>query len=174
MKKYGVLLLGLMLVLCAQGPHVLAADVKIGVLNMKRLQRNSVKFQEIRQELKKKFDGLQKKLDAERAQMAKLEQELQKQSMMLSLDAKEGKQKELEKRTRHYKYMYGEVTQEMKDAETAATKKVGRVIEGVVEKIAEDENYTVILEESTMGLVYYDDAIDITDQVTRAYDQLKE
>ncbi|MDZ7698818.1 MAG: OmpH family outer membrane protein [Deltaproteobacteria bacterium] len=174
MKKTLFMVLGVLFLLGIQGQGVLAADVKIGVLNMKKLQRNSTKFQEIRQELKQKFDALQKKLDAERAQIEKLEQELQKQSMMLSLDAKEGKQKDLEKRTRHYKYMYGEVSQEMKDAEMEATRKVGKVIEGVVEKIAEKGNYTVILEQGTMGLVYYNDAIDLTDQVTKAYDQLSE
>jgi len=174
MKRYGFMMLSMVFLWCAQGPSVWAAEVKIGVLNMKQLQRNSVKFQEVRQKLKQKFEGLQKKLDAERAQIDKLEQELQKQSMMLSLDAKEGKQKELEKLTRHYKYMYGEVTQEMKDAEYEATRKVGKVIEGVVEKIAKSENYTVILEESTTGLIYYSNAIDITDQITKAYDQLKE
>ncbi len=174
MKKTFLMVLGALFLFGIQGQGVFAADIKIGVLNMQKLQRNSTKFQEIRKELKKKFDGLQKKLDAERAQIEKLEQELQKQSMMLSLDAKEGKQKELEKRTRHYKYMYGEVSQEMKDAEMEATRKVGKVIEGVVEKIAEKGNYTVILEQGTMGLIYYNDAIDITDQVTKAYDQLPE
>ncbi|MFO7985926.1 MAG: OmpH family outer membrane protein [Desulfatiglandaceae bacterium] len=174
MKKYGVCLLGMVFLFCAQGQNVLAAEIKIGVLNMQKLQSNSVKFQEVRKQLKAKFEDFQKKLDAERAQINNLEQDMQKQGMMLSLDAREGKQKELEKRKRHYKYMYGEVTQEMKDAEREATRKVGGVIEQVVEKIAEKEKYTLILEDSAMGLIYYDNAIDITAQVTEAYDQLKE
>jgi len=138
---------------------------------MKELQQNSVKFQKVREELKKRFNALQKKLDGERAQIAKIEEELRKQSMMLSLDAKEDKEMELGKRTRHYKYMYGEVTQEMKDAEFEATRKVGKEIEKVVEKIAQKESYTIILEAGTMGLIYSDDAIDITKQVTEAYDK---
>lgn len=174
MKKVMFMALGALFLFVIQGQSVLASEAKIGVLDMKKLQRNSTKFQEIRQKLKVKYDGLQKKLDAERAQIDKLQQDLQKQSMMLSLDAKAGKQKELEKLSRHYKYMYGEVTQEMKDAEREATNQVGKVIEGVVGKIAKKGNYTVILEQSTMGLVYYDNAIDITDQVTKAYDQLKQ
>ncbi|MBL7102289.1 MAG: OmpH family outer membrane protein, partial [Desulfobacteraceae bacterium] len=110
----------------------------------------------------------------ERAQIAKIEEELQKQSMMLSLDAKEDKEMELGKRTRHYKYMYGEVTQEMKDAEFEATRKVGKDIEKVVEKIAKKEGYTIIVEAGTVGLVYYDNVIDITDRVIKAYDDRKQ
>ncbi|MCD6306255.1 MAG: OmpH family outer membrane protein [Deltaproteobacteria bacterium] len=149
---------------------VWAGDIKIGVLNMKRLQQNSAKFQKIREELRTKFNALQKKLDAEREQINKIEEELRKQSMMLSLDAKEDKEIELGKKTRHYKYMYEEVTQEMKNAEYEATRSVGKEIEKIVEKIAKQEGYTIILEEGTVGLVYYDNAIDLTDRVTKAYD----
>ena len=149
---------------------VWAGDIKIGVLNMKRLQQNSAKFQKIREELRTKFNALQKKLDAEREQINKIEEELRKQSMMLSLDAKEDKEIELGKKTRHYKYMYEELTQEMKNAEYEATRSVGKEIEKIVEKIAKQEGYTIILEEGTVGLVYYDNAIDLTDRVTKAYD----
>ena len=150
-----------------------ADAVKIGVLNMKTLQQNSLAFQKVRDGLRTKFESLQKKLDSEKAQIQKLQEDLQKQSMMLSLDAREDKQRELEQRNRHYNYVYGEVTQEMKDAEMDATRKVGLEIEKVVEKIAETEKYTVILESAAVGLVYYNDAIDITDQVTKAYDAVK-
>jgi len=158
---------------CLQGRIVLAGGVRIGVLDMKALQQNSVRFQKVREKLKKRFNALQKKLDAERAQIAKVEEELRKQSMMLSLDAKEDKQNELGKMSRHYKYMYGEVTQEMKDAEFEATRKVGREIEQIVEKMSKKEGFTIILEAGTTGLIYYNDAIDITDQVTKAYDSMK-
>ncbi len=170
MKKIVLLGISCLLMLGFQQTHVSAETAKIGVLNMKRLQQNSVKFQTIREELKKKFNELQKKLDTERTQISKLEEELQKQSMMLSLDAKEDKEMELGKRTRHYKYMYEEVTEEMKNAEFEATKKVGKQIEKIVEKIGDTEGYTVILEEGTVGLIYYNNAIDLTDRVTKAYD----
>jgi len=170
MKRIGLLFICFTVLFCFQLESARAETVKIGVLNMKRLQQNSAKFQKIREELKEKFNALQKKLDGERAQISKIEEELQKQSMMLSLDAKEGKEMELGKRTRHYKYMYEEVTQEMKNAEYEATRKVGKEIEKIVEKIAQTEGYSLILEEGTVGLVYYNNALDITDRVTKAYD----
>ena len=173
MRRVMLLLVGVILLFGLQGQAVWAANVKIGVLDMKRLQQKSKVFQKVREELKKKFEALQRKLEQEKDQIRKIEQELRKQSMMLSLDAKQDKQRELEKRSRHYKFMYGEVAQDMKDAEIDATRKVGVEIEKVVEGIAKKEGFTIILEEGTMGLIYYDEAIDITDQVTRAYDNLK-
>ncbi|HDZ90750.1 MAG TPA: OmpH family outer membrane protein [Deltaproteobacteria bacterium] len=173
MKRVSLSFLCVLMLFCLQGRIVLAGGVRIGVLDMKALQQNSVRFQKVREKLKKRFNALQKKLDAERAQIAKVEEELRKQSMMLSLDAKEDKQNELGKMSRHYKYMYGEVTQEMKDAEFEATRKVGREIEQIVEKMSKKEGFTIILEAGTTGLIYYNDAIDITDQVTKAYDSMK-
>lgn len=174
MKRISLLFFCFALLFCVQNRIVWAEGVKIGVLNMQKLQQNSVRFQKIREGLKKKFNALQKKLDGERAQIAKIEEELRKQSMMLSLDAKEDKEMELGKRTRHYKYMYGEVTQEMKDAEFEATRKIGKEIEKIVEKMSQKERYTIILEDGTVGLIYYDNAIDITKQVTEAYDKMNQ
>lgn len=173
MKKVTFVVVCLSLWCFAQHGLAWADNIKIGVLSMKRLQQNSAKFQKIREELKAKFNSLQKKLDSERDQITKIEEELQKQSMMLSLDAKEGKEMELGKKSRHYKYMYEEITQEMKNAEYEATKKVGKEIEKIVEQIAKSEGYTLIMEEGTMGMIYYDNAIDITDRVTKAYDAAK-
>ena len=173
MKRISLLFLSFSLLFCLQNRIVSAESIKIGILNMQQLQQNSVKYQKIKEGLKKRFNALQKKLDGERAQIAKIEEELRKQSMMLSLDAKEGKEMELGKRTRHYKYIYSEVTQEMKEAGFEATRKVGKDIEKVVEKMSLKEGYTIMLEGNAVGLLYYDNAIDITSQVTEAYDKMK-
>ena len=174
MRKFFWILLGTAFLFSMQYTVAFAGEVKIGVLDMKRLQQRSANFQVIKEGLKKKYNAFQKKLDGERQQIEKLERDLQKQSMMLSLDAKENKEMELGKLTRHYKYMVGEVTQEMKDAEFEATRKVGKEIEKVVEKIAKKEGYTIILEQGTVGLIYNDDTVDITAQVIKAYDKMKQ
>ncbi len=172
MKKLVVLA---MIVSLIFGVRVLAfaADTcKIAIVDMERFQQESVSFQKVRVKLMKKFDALQKKLDQEKQELIKLEEELRKQSMMLSLDAKEDKRKELNKKRRHYKYLYDEFTQEMKDAEMEAKRAVGREIEKVVNKIGKERGYTLILDKRTLGLIYYDHAIDITDEVIKAYDTL--
>ncbi len=171
MRIFVFFVLVIALVFCFQSQAISAQPVKIGVLDMGRLQRTSSSFQKLKEKLKARFDMLKKKLQAEEEGIVKLEEELRKQSMMLSLDAKEDKQKELDKKKRHYKYIYGEVTQEMKDAELEATRKVGREIEKIVQKIAKTDGYTLILEQGAVGLIYYDDSVDITDRVTKAYDQ---
>ena len=154
--------------------HALGADVpKIGVVDIQKFQKNSRAFHQTRGALKKKFDAMQKKLDDQKKSLIKLEEEFKKQSMMLSLDAKEDKRRELEKKRRYYKYLYEDFTQEMKNIEVEATKKIGTELETIVRKIGEKEGYMLILEKRTVGLIYYGNAIDITDIVTEAYDRKK-
>ena len=116
---------------------------------------------------------MQKKLDDQKRSLITLEEEFKKQSMMLSLDAKDDKRRELEKKRRYYKYLYEDFTQEMKNIEAEATKKIGTELEAIVRKIGEKEGYMLILEKRTVGLIYYGNAIDITDIVTEAYDRKK-
>ena len=93
---------------------------------------------------------------------------------MLSLDAKQDKRRELERKKRHYKYLYEDYSQEMKEVEKEATQKVGKALEKILEKMAIEQNFTLILERRTIGLLFYDDAIEITDQVTQAYDNMQQ
>ncbi len=144
--------------------------VKIGVVDIQKFQKKSKGFQTVNAKLKKKFDAMQQKLDDERNALLKMEDDFKKQSMMLSLDAQEDKKRELEKKRRYYKYIFEDLSQEMKEAEAEATGDVGKELEKVVKKIAEKEGYTLILEKRTLGLIYYNDVIDLTDRVVEAYD----
>jgi outer membrane protein len=153
-------------------PAPLAAQaVKIGVVDLQKFQKNSKAFQKASVAVRKKFDEMQQKLSDERNALAKLDEEFKKQSMMLSLDAQEDKKRELEKKQRHFKFMYDDFTQEMKETEMDIIKKIMKELEKIVEKMAEKEAYTIILERRTLGLLYFNNSIDLTDRVTEAYDK---
>jgi outer membrane protein len=147
---------------------------KVGIIDMQKFQQESKKFQKVRADLKKKFEALQKKLEKEKTDLAKLDEEFKKQNMMLSLDAKQDKRKELERKQRYYKYLYTEYTQEMKDAELDARKKVGKEVEKIVGKMGEAGGYVMILERQAPGLIYYDNSLDITEKVVKTYDGEKQ
>lgn len=148
-----------------------AQPAKVAVVDLEKFQQNSKSFQKAAAVMKKRFEELQKKLDDERNSLAKLEEDFKKQSLMLSLDAQEDKKRELEKKRRYVKYLFEDFTQEMKEMEMEAIRKIMKELEKVVEKLAEKEGYTLIMERKTMGLVYFNKAIDITDRVVDAYDK---
>jgi outer membrane protein len=148
-----------------------ADKIKIGVVNIQEFQKKSKKFETTRASLEKKFGSLQQKLDKERTALLALEEDFKKQKMMLSLDAQDDKKRELDRKRRYYKYLVEDITQQMKDAEIEATKNIGKALETTVQKIGKKEGYTLILEKRTLGLVYYNSTIDITDRVIKAFDR---
>ncbi|MBW1721288.1 MAG: OmpH family outer membrane protein [Deltaproteobacteria bacterium] len=151
--------------------NALAAGTKIAVIDMDAFKRKSVSFQKIRSAMQKKHNAMQAKLDQEQKALKKLEQEFEKQKLMLSLDAQEDKRLELDKKRRYVKYLYEDFTMEMKVLDREATKKVMRNLEKIVKRIGKNGGYSLIIEKRTPGLMYFDQALDITDQVVKIYDR---
>ena len=67
MKFYRFLVLGIIIVFFLQNQAIGADSLKIGVLDMETLQQRSRAFKQVRDKLKKRFDMLRKKLQAEEA-----------------------------------------------------------------------------------------------------------
>ncbi len=169
--KRCVLAIGLLFIF--QGAAFGAGPLKIAVVDMNLLQHKSSSFKQVRGSLEKKLKAMQQKLDTEKNALLKMEEDFKKQSMMLSLDAQEDKRNELEKKRRYYKYLYEDFTIEMNNLEKNAKAKIGKELNDVLRKIAQDQGFTIIFERRTIGLLFYDDAVDITDQVVKSYDAMK-
>lgn len=149
-------------------------STKLAVIDIKKLQAISKRFQSIKAQIQKKVDQLEKKLNDQKEELLKAEAEFRKQSLMLSLDAQSDKQKELKRKRLQLEYLYKDYTEQMQDTVREAERKLLSDLKGITKTIAEKEGYILVFEiNSTPGLLVYDDAIDITDQVVRAYDSGK-
>lgn len=151
--------------------NAFSADYKIGVVDLQKLQQESSEFKKISETYAKKLEPKKKEFEREKEGLRQLEEEMRKQNMMLSLDAKEGKMKEYGKITRRLKYLENELMQEAKEAELEVRRSVMKKVAKIVGEIGEKENYTMILEKGSSGLVYSSDSIDITDKLIKAYDR---
>jgi outer membrane protein len=153
--------------------HALAAEsLKFAIVDFQAFQQKSKAFQKIGAGYQKKIDEMKKKFDTEQESLKKLEDDFRKQSMMLSLDAQADKKRELERKRRFNKYLYDDLTMEVKSLEMQASDKVGRELEKVINKIAQEEGYHLVFRRGTPGLLFYDDAFEITDKVVETYDKM--
>lgn len=148
-----------------------AEPQKVAVVDLQKCITDSIEGKKIYNELKAKKDGMQKVIDDKQNELLKLNEVLEKQSMMLSMDAKEDKAKEFDRKKREFKYLYEDLTEEMRKAEAEARKKAIEDLESVVQSIGKKEGYTLMLERRSSGIMYFDGAIDITDKVIKLYDQ---
>ena len=150
-----------------------ADTLKIGILNMQKFQMNSKAMQAETEKLQKKYDDMKNKLDEEVKALQKLEEELKKQSLMLSLDAQSNKRREVERKQRYIQFLRNDFSQEMKDVDQENSQRILKELEKIVAKIAKDSGYTLILERKAFGLIYAAESLDITDEVVKAYDKMK-
>lgn len=150
--------------------NAFSAAVKIGILDMEKFQKQSVVYQKTLADLQGKADAMKAKLDQESAELRKLKEDFDKQKMMLSLDAQGDKKILLEKKKRYVEYLYEDFNFEIKAVNIAATNRMGKELDKIVKQIGEKEGFTMIIEKRTAGLIYYNKAVDITDQVIKMYD----
>jgi outer membrane protein len=174
MKNVLSLILASFVFVSFQATAFSAQAAKVGVVDLQEFQKQSKAYQKIRADIQKNVKAMEAKLEEENRSLMKLEDEFQKQSMMLNLDAQEDKRRELEKKRRYYKYLHEDLSQELKSIEVDTVKKIMGELEVIVKEIGEKEGYTLILEKRALGLIYYDKAIDITDRLIKAYDKVKQ
>ena len=173
MKHLISLIVGVAFLLSFQVNGYSAESLKIAVVDLQKLQRESTGFKKLSESYAKKLEPKKNELDREKESLRELEEEMKKQNLMLSLDAKESKMKEHGKKSRRLKYLENELLQELMEAEMEVKRSLLIDISKIVGEIGKKENYTVILEKGSSGFLYSSDSVDITDQVTKAYDQMK-
>ncbi len=93
---------------------------------------------------------------------------------MLSLDAQGGKRRELESKKRYIQFLRNDFTQQMKESDLENSQRIVKELEKIVGKIAKDNKYTLIFNRQSVGLIYAHPTTDITEQVVKAYDRLKQ
>ena len=174
MRRFGWLLMSLAALGLFCVPVAAAESLKVGVVDLQRCIMDSTEGKRVKDELQKKKDAMQQKLDERQSKLVQFKKELDKQSMMLSMDAKEDKAKEFERQRREFKYFYDDLVQQMRKTELEAKKKLVRELEKVISKIGKEGKYDLILERRTSGIMHYSKALDITDEVTKAYDRSKQ
>lgn len=152
----------------------LGEDVRrIAVIDFQKCIKESKEGQKMVAALKKKKDGLQKRLDSKEKELLELRKEFDKQAMMLSMDAQQSKKKTIERKTRELEYLVRDLNEEMRRAEGIERKRILNELIEIIQKIGSEGNYAMILEKRVGGVLYWAKPFDLTGEVIKAYDQMK-
>ena len=173
MRKLPGLFVILTAIFLFQHSAMAAEPNKIGVLDLQECLSKSNEGKRITQSLKKKLDSMQNKVNEAQKELVDMQKEMEKQSLMLSLDAKEDKQKEFEKKRRDLGYLIQDLNEEAKKAEAEAKQEFLKKLEGVLKIIAEEGEFDLILERLSGGVLFISDALDITDHVIEEFNKAK-
>jgi outer membrane protein len=149
-----------------------AENVKFGSIDIQKILNESESGKKAKSALESLIKSKQVTIDDKGNAIEKLKADIEKQTSVLSADARKNKEDELEKLIREYQRLVQDSQTEIKKKELELTDAILNDIRELVEKIGEEEGYALIVER---GMVLYSSkGTDITDSVLKKYDELKE
>ena len=143
----------------------------IGYIDMQKALNSSISGKEARKEFTNKVKKTQELFEAKQEELKELKENLEKQSLILSEDARNEKEKEYQNRMRDYQRLIKDSQEELKGEESEMVKKIFKELRVIVGKIGEKGNYTMIFEKNASGILYGSETVDLTDEIVKAYDK---
>jgi outer membrane protein len=165
-----VAILGVGLVLAATwGERGWAAQgLKVGVVDVQQVLNQSQRGQAVKQKLEQERLGRQKDLDARQQELVKLQTEFEKQTPVLSDQAKREKKESLERRFRDARRVAEDANRDFEKRVREAEMDTTREIFAVIQEYGKDQGFSVILERSS--IIFSAATVDVTGDIIKRYD----
>ncbi|MBU1003040.1 MAG: OmpH family outer membrane protein [Proteobacteria bacterium] len=150
----------LMLVPAAQA----ASDGPVGIVNVPQVIRECEAGKQVRDKLAAAFKGTQVEMDRQKTELEKLRDDLQKQNMVLTTEAKADKEIEFKRKVRDYQDALRDFQRKFKAEESTLSKPVLDVIVETLKAYGKKNGLGLILD-AQAGVIYADDKADITKDI---------
>jgi len=148
---------------------VRAADLKIGYVNLQQAVTEVDEGKAARDTLKKEFDQKQKTLDDKQNELKRMKEDLDKQMVVMSDDAKREKAMEFERKVNDMQQVYVQMQKDLQDREREMMKVIFDKMEAVIKDIAAAEGYGYVFEQQNAGLMVAPPAGNMTNELIRRY-----
>ncbi|MFQ5597347.1 MAG: OmpH family outer membrane protein [Nitrospiria bacterium] len=145
---------------------------KIGFVEAQKVLEGSQAGRRVQEKMEEYVQSRQKIIDLEEKELRQMEEELTRQSALLSPEAKQVKQEEFQRKLVGYQKKARELNKEVQEKKIESLKAFNRKMEAVIKTIAEKEGYTFVLDKGGEGgtVLYSSDSHDMTTQVIEALD----
>lgn len=162
--------MGVMLSAMAFSAPAAAQSPKIGYVDLQRALNEVDEGKKAKKRLEKEFEKKQSMLDKKQKEVKELKEQLDS-GMMLSEDAKRKKAVELQKQMAELQQLYMKMQRDLAKKEAEATQKIFKKMGAIVEKMAKEKGYDLILEKTESSILYAEDGMDLTDELIDRYDK---
>ena len=160
----------LITIFCA-GASALAADMKIGFVDLQQVIDASDEGKQAQIDIKKRADELGVEATQMQKDLQAMKSDLEKQFDVLTLEARSQKRDELTKMERDYSRFINDSQTELRQIEQRALKQLLETVGKLVVEYGEQENFTLILEAG--NILYGADQIEVTQEVIELYNSKK-
>ncbi len=146
---------------------VFGLQAKVGLINPQRVLQESIKGKEVLKKLESIQAQKQKEYETRQAEIAKLEKDILNPA--LNAEARDRKNLELQEKRTQLKRFAEDAQNEITKIQQQEFEKLQRELNPIIEKIAKEKGFTIILDISISGVAYADPAVDISKDVIEAF-----
>lgn len=146
------------------------AETKIGVVNIQKVITSINEGKSVMTTLEKSFKAKQAELKKEEDGIKKLQQDYQKQSLVLSDAAKVKKEDEIRGKIQGLQQKTMQYQKDIQKQEADLKKPILEKLRPIIDEVSSEEKVAMTFEITSSPLVYAESKVDITDKVIKAYD----
>lgn len=158
--------LGIFIASCFFTATVYSADVaKIGVVDFERIFKESNTGKKIKAEIEKNREGMSEELKKKQMEIQKLQEDYQREKMVLSQDRLAEKEREMNIKVYDLNMLKKRYENEMKKFAFEKTEKLKDHLFTIADDYGQKEGYMLIVEKNS--IVYYQKKMDITDSIIK-------
>lgn len=168
LRKRMLFISGLVLLL---GSPLAMADFKFAVVDLQKALQSVDAGKKAKATLEKEFNEKKKVLQAEEESLKKMAEDLKKQSLALSDEAKARKQGEFQERVAKYRELFGKSQMDIQARERELTEPIINKLKSIVHEYGESENYNIVFEKNENSVVFSQKKDDITEKVVSIYNK---
>ena len=157
----------------SQASSTATAATKVGVINIQAAIAGTAEGKQAAAELQSQFSPRTNELQNLQKQIQDLGARVQNGQTTLSDEEKARLQRQYEQQSRLFQRKQQEFQDDSNDAQQDVVNRIGRKMIDVIDKYSKENNYSVILDESSQQtpVIYAANQIDVTQDIIRLYDQ---
>ncbi len=144
-------------------PAVAADAPKIAVVNLQTVLETSVAGKAAQEQLKTQRDKLEADLKQKGSELQELEKRLQRESMVMSKEAREDKDRELRIKLSDFQATQKKYRTDIQELERELMGTLQKDISELVTEIGKKEGYVLVI--SNIGVIYQHPSVDITNRL---------
>jgi len=150
-----------------------AQQVKVGVVNSQNAFNTSLEGKKAQGQLQDKDNKIKADLAKVDNEIKQLQTKLSTQQMTLTNEAAVQIQSDIDKKTTARKRLEEDATRDMQQIQYALIQRIRGEMVGIIEAIAKEKGYDLVLDLGASGIVFFNPTIDITDELIKRYDATK-
>jgi outer membrane protein len=168
-----VMIVGIILFLGGWLGSALAAELKIGFVDIQKAVNECNAGKEAKKAITKEVEKIQRLIIEKQRELQTMKESLDKQGPMLNPEARTTKEKEYQNKLREFQRWGEDIQNEINQKRMEMERNISLGLQRVIKKLGEEEGYALVLERNENIVLFASKSIDLTDRVIKIFDVQK-